>query len=158
MVRPLRDRLSRNRSGNDGSSGIGSLGGKRSGSDCIGSSNRCRLAIGLILLVAFTADMAGLATAIASLASSVEGASIGSSTLAGNVTKLTTSVTLHGLGLAIAGKVVRTTTLVASSRARTTSETTAEATTRTRGTATKTSSSTGSRASALQKDMVSQHA
>jgi hypothetical protein len=158
MVRLLRHQLSRNRCGNDGSSGIGSLSGKRGSSDSIGSSNRCRLAIGLILLVAFTGDMAGLATAVASLASSVERASIGSSALARNVSKLTTSVTLHGLSLAVAGKVVRTTALVASSRARATSETTAEATTRTRGTATKTSSSTRSRASALQKDMVSQHA
>jgi hypothetical protein len=158
MARLLRHRLSRNRCGNDGSSSVGSLSGKRGSSDSISSSNRCRLAIGLILLVAFAGDMSGLATAVASLASSVERASIGSSALARNVSKLTTSVTLHGLSLAVAGKVVRTTALVASSRARATSETTAEATTRTRGTATKTSSSTRSRASALQKDMVSQHA
>jgi hypothetical protein len=43
------------------------------------------------------------------------------------VTELATRVALHGLSLAIAGKVVRTTALVASSRARTAGETTTAA-------------------------------
>lgn len=102
--------------------------------------------------------MASLATAVASLTSSVEGASVGSSALARNMSEFAACVTFHGLCLAIASEVVRTTALVASSRARTTSETAAEATTRTRGTATETSSSTGGRASALQDNMISEHA
>jgi hypothetical protein len=159
MVGLLHCQSSRDRGRNNGSGSIGGLDGKRGGSGSIGGSNGRSLAIDLILtLVAFTGDMTGLATAVASPAGSVERTSVGSSALARDVTKLSTSIALHGLGLAIASKVVRTTALVASSRTRATSETTAEATTRTRGTATKTSSNTRSRASALQKDMVSQHA
>lgn len=92
--------------------------------------------------------MTSLAAAVASLAGSVERATVGSSALARDVAKLAASITLHGLSLAITSKVVGTTALVAGSRTRATKETTTEATTRTRSTATKTSSSTGSRASA----------
>jgi len=102
--------------------------------------------------------MACLATTVASLASSVERTSIGSSALARDMTELTASITLHGLGLTVASEVIGTTTFVTSSRTRATSETAAEATTRTRSTATKTGSDTRSRASALQKRIVSQDA
>jgi hypothetical protein len=101
--------------------------------------------------------MTRLTTAVASLASSVERASVRSSALARNMSELAACVTFHGLGLAVASKVVRTTALVASSRASAASEPTAEATTRTGGTATETSSSTRSRASALREDTISQH-
>lgn len=145
----VQDRSNRDRCGDDGSGGIGSLDGQGSSSGSICSSNRCGFAVGLVLLVALAGDVASLAAAVASLAGSVERASVGSSALAGDVAKLTTSIALHGLSLAIASEVVGATALVACSRTRTTSETTAEASTRTRGAATKTSSSTRSRARAL---------
>jgi hypothetical protein len=59
-----------------------------------------------------------LTALIASLASSVQGAAVGGSAIPGDVTELATSIALHGLSLAITGKVVGATTLVASSRAR----------------------------------------
>ncbi|KEQ57968.1 uncharacterized protein M437DRAFT_60492, partial [Aureobasidium melanogenum CBS 110374] len=137
----------RDRGRNDGGSSIGCLDG--SSSDIICSSNRRRLSVDLGLLVAFTGNVTSLAASVASLAGSVERATVGSSALARDVAELAASITLHGLSLAITSEVVGTTALVAGSRTRATRETTTEATTRTRSTATKTSSSTGSRASAL---------
>lgn len=79
------------------------------------------------LLWAVTGDVTSLTTLVASLSSGVQGATVGGGAVAGNVTELATRVALHGLSLAIAGKVVRTTALVASSRARTAGETTTAA-------------------------------
>ena len=156
MVGLLHNQSSRDRGRNNVSSGID---GSRGGSGSVGGGCRCRLAVDLVLaLVAFAGNMASLATAVASLAGGVERASVRSSALARDMTQFSASITLHGLGLTVASKVVRTTALVASSRTRATSETTAEATTRTRGTTTKTRSNTRSRASALQKNIVSQDA
>lgn len=153
MVGLLHAQSSRDRGRNDVSSGID---GNRGSSGSISGRCRCRLAVDLILaLVAFARDVASFATAVASLAGGVERASVRSSALARDMTKLPTSIALHGLGLTVASKVVRTTALVASSRTRATSETAAEATTRTRGTTTKTSSNTRSRASASK---VTRHA
>ena len=74
--------------------------------------------------------MTGLAALVAGLASSVERATIGGSAVARDVAELAASVALHGLGLAVAGKVVGATALVASSRTRAAAEaaTAAEAT------------------------------
>lgn len=69
--------------------------------------------------------MAGLAALVAGLAGSVQGAAVGGGAIPGDVTKLATGIALHGLGLAIAGKVVGATALVASSRARAVGKTTA---------------------------------
>jgi hypothetical protein len=66
--------------------------------------------------------VASLTTAVASLASSVERAAVGSSAVAGDVAEFAAGVALHGLSLAITGKVVRATALVAGSRTRTASE------------------------------------
>jgi len=51
--------------------------------------------------------MASLTTSVARLASRVQWATVGSSAVAGNVTKLSAGIALHGLSLAIAGEVVR---------------------------------------------------
>lgn len=72
--------------------------------------------------------MASLAATVAGLAGSVERTAVGGGAVARDVAKLAASVALHGLSLAIAGKVVRATALVASGRTRAASETTAEAT------------------------------
>lgn len=149
MADLLHDRSNRDRGRNDGGGGVGCLDGQGSSSGIIWSSNRCRLSVNLGLLVAFAGDMASLAAAVTSLAGSVERATVRGSALARDVTKLTASIALHGLSLAIARKVVGATALVAGSRTRATSEATAEAATRTRGTTTKTGSSTRGRASAL---------
>ena len=67
--------------------------------------------------------MTSLTALVASLASSVKRTSIGSSAVAGDVAKLSARVALHSLGLAISGKVVGTTALVAGSGTRTATET-----------------------------------
>lgn len=77
-----------------------------------------------VLLRAVPGDVAGLTALVAGLASSVEGTAVGSGAVAGNVTQLTTSVALHGLSLAVAGKVVRAAALVAGGRSGTTAEAT----------------------------------
>lgn len=77
-----------------------------------------------VLLWAVAGDVASLTASIAGLAGSVEWASVGSCAIAGDVTELATGIALHGLSLAIAGEVVGTTTLVASSRTRTAREAT----------------------------------
>ena len=70
--------------------------------------------------------MTSLAAAVAGLASGVEGPAVGSRAIAGDVTKLSAGVALHGLGLAVARKVVGPTALVAGGRT-TTSKSTPEA-------------------------------
>ncbi len=87
--------------------------------------------------------MARFSTLVASLASNVERSSIWRSTIPGDVTKLATSVTLHGLSLAVASKMVWSTALVASSRTGTTSE----STTRSKSTSISTARSTNTTAS-----------
>lgn len=68
--------------------------------------------------------MTSLAASVAGLASSVERAAVGSGTVAGDVTELAAGIALHSLSLAITGKVVGTTALVAGSRTGTASEAT----------------------------------
>lgn len=84
---------------------------------------------GSVLLRAVTRDVSSLTALITSLASSVERTAVRSSAIPRDVTELAAGIALHGLSLAITSKVVGTTTLVASSRARTTSETTTAVTT-----------------------------
>jgi hypothetical protein len=79
---------------------------------------------GSVLLRAVTRDVSSLTALVASLASSVERTAVRSSAVPRDVTELAAGIALHGLSLAITSKVVGTTTLVASGRARTTSETT----------------------------------
>lgn len=62
--------------------------------------------------------MASLAALVAGLASSVQGAAVGSSAIPGDVAELAASIALHGLSLAIASEVVGATALVASSGTR----------------------------------------
>ena len=64
-------------------------------------------------LGAVARDMTGLTAAVASLSSRVERATVRGRAVAGDVTQLAAGVALHGLGLAIARKVVRSTALVA---------------------------------------------
>ena len=95
-------------------------------------------------LRAVAGDVASLTAAVARLAGCVEGAAVGGSAVTRDVawervssgrhrgvaahTELAASVALHGLSLAVAGKVVGASTLVAGGRARATSEATSEAT------------------------------
>jgi hypothetical protein len=74
------------------------------------------------LLGAVAGDVTGFSALVASLSGRVERTAIGSRAVARDVTELAASVALHSLSLAIAGEVVRSTTLVARSRARTTDE------------------------------------
>lgn len=71
--------------------------------------------------------MASLTALVTGLASSVERATVGSSAVARDVAKLSARIALHGLGLAISGKVVGATALVAGSRTGTATETTSAA-------------------------------
>jgi hypothetical protein len=125
-----------------------------------GSRGRVGLAVdgsdagGVNGLGAVAADVASLTTPVASLASSVERATVRGRAVTGNVTKLAASVALHGLSLAVASEVVGTTALVAAGSTAT-GETTAAASEATaEGSASTTAnggngSSTGSRAAPL---------
>lgn len=73
------------------------------------------LAIG-VLLGAITRNVTGLTALVASLASGVQRATVGSGAVPRDVAELAAGVAFHGLSLAIPGKVVRTTALVAGSR------------------------------------------
>lgn len=66
--------------------------------------------------------MAGLTTLVAGLTRSVQRAAIGGGTISRDVAELAAGIALHGLCLAIAGKVVRATALVAGSRSGATGE------------------------------------
>lgn len=94
--------------GDGGDGGNGGRGGHASQVDNLGGN----LARG-VLLGAVPGDVASLATLVAGLAGSVERATVGSGAVARDVAQLATGVALHGLSLAVAGKVVRTTALVA---------------------------------------------
>lgn len=72
----------------------------------------------VVLLRAIAGDVTGLTALVASLAGSVQGAAVRGSAIPGDVAELATSITLHGLGLAVTSKVVGATALVASCRAR----------------------------------------
>lgn len=73
------------------------------------------LAVG-VLLGAIAGDVAGLAALVAGLASSVKRATVGSGAVTRDVAKLTASIALHGLSLAVSCEVVGPTALVAGSR------------------------------------------
>jgi hypothetical protein len=66
--------------------------------------------------------VAGLAALVAGLAGGVERTTVGGGAVARNVAKLAAGIALHGLSLAVTGKVVGATALVASRRARAASE------------------------------------
>lgn len=102
--------------------------GNRGGRD-VAHVNLGRDLAGGVLLRAVTRDVTGLAALVASLASSVKRAAVGSSAVPGDVAELATGVALHGLGLAVTGKVVGATALVASSGTGAASETTTAVTT-----------------------------
>jgi len=75
------------------------------------------VAVHVALLGAVTRDVTSLAALVARLANRVEGAAVGSSAVARDVAELAASVALHGLRLAVAGKVVGSAALVAAGRA-----------------------------------------
>lgn len=109
------------------------------------------------LLRAVAGNVAGLTTLVASLSGRVQGTAIGSRAVARDVTELAASIALHGLSLAITGKVIRSTTLIARSRARATNKSTPAAskssittTARTNWAATAHVDTSGVRASASQ--------
>jgi len=77
-----------------------------------------------VLLRAVAGDVSSLTALVAGLSSGVERATIGSSAVSRDVAELAAGVALHSLSLAVTSKVVGTTTLVASGRARTTGKTT----------------------------------
>jgi hypothetical protein len=93
----------------------------RGNRDRNGKNGRDRLAVDLYL-GAFAGNVTLLAAAVASLSGSVEGSTIGCSAVAGDVTKLATSVALHGLCLAITSEMVGPAALVAGGRTSTSSE------------------------------------
>lgn len=70
-----------------------------------------------VLLRAVARDVSRLAAAVARLAGRVEGAAARSRAVARDVAELAASVALHGLRLAVTGKVVRASALVARRRA-----------------------------------------
>jgi len=74
-----------------------------------------------------SADMATFTTTVAGLAGAVQWSTIWSCAVTRNVPKLTTSIALHSLSLAITGEVVWTTALVAESRTVVACEPTTEA-------------------------------
>lgn len=77
----------------------------------------------LLLHRAVARDMTGLAAAVASLTSGAERASVRGGAILADMSKLATSIALHSLRLAVPGKVVGTTALVAGSGTRTAGET-----------------------------------
>lgn len=91
-----------------------------------GDANRRHLPGGS-LLRAVAGDVTSLAALVASLAGRVEGTTIGSGAIPGDVAELAACVALHGLSLAVAGEMVGATTLVACSSAGTGEASTAEA-------------------------------
>lgn len=108
-----------------------SHGGNRSnrGSRDVAQINLGRDLAGGVLLRAVPRDVTGLAALVAGLASSVKRATVGSSAVSGDVAELAAGVALHGLSLAVTGKVVGATALVASSGTGAASETTTAVTT-----------------------------
>jgi hypothetical protein len=109
-------------------------------------------------LSAITGDVAGLAAAVAGLARSVQRSSVGGSAVTGDVSQLAASIALHGLSLAIASEMVRSTALVASGRARTASVASPEATTEATTSGTSSTAHTSSRVGAVASQMSSKTA
>lgn len=87
----------------------------RGGGDAVDIDIGLNLSVG-VLLGAVPRDVASFTTLVASLAGRVQGATVRSSAVARDVAQLATSVALHGLGLAVSGKMVGATALVAGSR------------------------------------------
>jgi hypothetical protein len=112
----LRDRASRSLSN-------GSNGGNRRSLDVVQVDDLLRNLASGSLLRAVAGDVASLSALVASLASRVERAAVGSSAVARDVAQLTTRVALHGLSLTVASKVVGAAALVAGGWTRTASET-----------------------------------
>jgi len=71
------------------------------------------LAVAGSLLDAVPRDVSGLPALVASLASSVERAAVGRRAVTADMPQLAAGIALHGLRLAVAGKVVRAAALVA---------------------------------------------
>ena len=90
------------------------------------SSSSSAIAINGSFRSAILGDVTSLATAVAGLASSVEGAAIGSGTVARDVSQLAAGIALHGLRLAVTSIVVRSSALVASRWTSTSSKSTTE--------------------------------
>ena len=130
-------------------------GSDRLGRSSDGSGDRGTAVTVDLSLSAVAGDVAGLAAAVASLASSVEGTAVRSSAVARDVTELAAGVALHGLSLAVTGEVVGATTLVASRRTALTSEPTTEASVAATGS---TSSTTHSWVGAVAGEMAGQTA
>jgi hypothetical protein len=110
---------------------LGHRGADGGGSDGLRSGGRGSVAvdIGLVLLFAvgvgrtlgaLARDVANLAACVAGPAGGVERTAAGSRAVARDVTELAAGIALHGLGLAVTGKVVGAAALVASSMAGTT--------------------------------------
>ena len=78
------------------------------------------------VLWALPGDVTGLSAAVAGLAGGVKRTTVRGGAVAGNVTELSASIALHGLSLAVTGKVVWTTAFVAGSGAVDRGETTTE--------------------------------
>lgn len=113
-----------------------------------------------VLLGAVAGDVTGFTTLVAGLASSVQGATVGSGAVARDVAELPAGVALHRLCLAVAGKVVGAAALVAGgARATGESATAAVATVTTAadGTTAAHSDSGGVRASALSNPLALSH-
>lgn len=108
------------------------------------NGGRGSLAIDLSL-GALARNVTSLAAAVARLSGSIQWATVGGGTVAGDVTQLAAGVTLHGLGLTITGEVVGSTAFVASGLACTTGETATESASKasTRGPACTTTGSNG---------------
>lgn len=137
------------------SSGGGSRGSRSSSRDSSGSSSITggSGSVGLCIGWTVTADVTSLRALIADLTSGTERSTVRSSAVTRDVTQFPTGVALHSLSLAITGKVVGTTALVASGSTGVTTEVTAESrlevTARTRGS----SSAGGSRVGAATGKM-----
>lgn len=97
--------------------------------------------------------MAGLRALVADLASRAQGATVGSSAVTGDVTKLAASIALHGVSLAVTSEVVGTTALVASSGTRVTTVSTAESTVKSPAGSTDTTTGTRGRSGAVASKM-----
>ena len=95
----------------------------------------------------FSRDMSGFSTAVAGLSGGVKRAPVRGCAIFRDVAEFAAGVAFHGLGLAIAGEVVRSAAFVAGRCAVSNSEAaseSAESTTRTAGTTTSTRSRGGS--------------
>jgi hypothetical protein len=98
-----------------------------------------------VLLGAVARDVSSLTALVAGLSSGVERATVGSGAVSGDVAELAAGVALHSLSLAITGKVVGTTALVAGGRARAASEATSAVATRETTTAHRSTAAHGAR-------------